>query len=63
MADIWPNTAFEQALSQPDDSLRPFRCVLLMPFHSPRFDHVANFLKELVVERSNPTFQFRSARR
>jgi hypothetical protein len=60
VADIWPYSAFEHALSTPDEPLRPFRCVLLMPFHSTRFERVADFLKELVTAGANqflPTLQ------
>jgi hypothetical protein len=47
MPEIWPNDAF---LTQEgaDEPLRSFRCLLLMPFQSPRFDHLADVLRQIV---------------
>src|SRR5439155_20481177 len=52
MTDIWPNDAFS---TEPDagESMRPFRCLLLMPFHSARFDHLADLLKRIVQDAVN----------
>jgi hypothetical protein len=48
MAAIWPTDVYNEFLHTPEDDLRPFHCVLLMPFSSKRFEDVARQL-ELVV--------------
>src|SRR5690242_20528933 len=42
VADVWPNDVFRQAAGQgSDEPLRPFHCVLLMPFAPGRFEALA----------------------
>src|SRR5438093_1510288 len=50
MADIWPREVFENPAETSDESLRPFHCVLLMPFAPKRFEDVARELERLVRE-------------
>src|SRR5260221_12463519 len=48
MADvIWPNAVRG---SETEDLLRPFHCLLLMPFDSKRFEDLARELEKIVRE-------------
>jgi hypothetical protein len=48
MADIWPQSVLQQVVQDHDETLRPFHCVILMPFDSQRFEDVAAELKRVV---------------
>jgi hypothetical protein len=60
MADIWPSDVFDNAAHRADESVRPFHCLLLMPFAPKRFEDVARELKRVVrkyTEGILPTVQ------
>jgi len=47
MSELWPLDVRSRLKTGPSDPIRPFRCVLLMPFE-PRFDTVASVIKSTV---------------
>lgn len=49
MADIWPLDAKRNMSTSAKDIIRPFKCLLLMPFHN-RFDQIAKVIEEIVEE-------------
>jgi hypothetical protein len=48
MADIWPSDAYAKFGSHPDEPLRPFHCLILMPFDSKRFGDLARRIESTV---------------
>src|SRR4051812_22906008 len=50
MSDVWPQSVFRSVSTHPDDTFRPFRCLLLMPFGGARFDELAATLERIVRE-------------
>jgi hypothetical protein len=60
MPGIWPHDTLRRATYASDESLRPFHCVMLTPFDSPRFEDLARELERIVrdyTERVLPTVQ------
>ena len=53
MSEIWPQTVFQSQQAVPEDTFRPFHCVLLMPFGGPRFDMLAQSLESVVRQHVN----------
>jgi|SRR5579871_1577563 len=49
MSELWPRDVKETLDRGPIEPLRPFKCLLLMPFEG-RFNAIANLIKETVVE-------------
>jgi hypothetical protein len=52
MSDIWPNDVVKKIKNKNIDRIRPFKCVLLMPFET-RFNKIA----ELIQNRFNEIFK------
>lgn len=48
MEGIWPKDVFDQSLRSCDEPLRPFHCLLLMPFGHDRFHRLAEAIKREV---------------
>lgn len=60
MANIWPNDAYVRLGNNPDEPLRPFQCLILMPFDSKRFEDLARRIENTVrrvTESLLPTLQ------
>jgi hypothetical protein len=60
MPGIWPHDTLGYATYASDESLRPFHCVMLTPFDSPRFEDLAREVERIVrdcTERVLPTVQ------
>ena len=51
MSDIWPRSAIEQASRRPEENLRGYRCLMLMPFGG-RYERLAEVIKKVIAERS-----------
>lgn len=49
MSELWPLDVKTRLRAGPIDSVRPFRCVLLMPFEG-RFDTVAELIRSTVID-------------
>lgn len=49
MAEVWPFDEKMRLESAPSEAIRPFRCLLLMPF-AARFSQIAEILKDTVHE-------------
>ncbi len=49
MSEVWPLDAKKRLLMASGEAIRPFKCLLLMPFES-RFNQVADIIKETVEE-------------
>lgn len=49
MADIWPYDVKRALSSSGKDAIRPFRCLLLMPFEN-RFEQVAEIIRQTVED-------------
>jgi hypothetical protein len=65
MANIWPNDAYVRLGNNPDEPLRPFQCLILMPFDSKRFEDLARRIENTVrrvTESLLPTLQIGPAR-
>src|SRR5690349_8299346 len=52
MSEVWPLDARRKLSGSPLDAIRPFRCLLLMPFQ-PKFDDVAALIHDVVSEAVN----------
>jgi len=49
MNDIWPRDVLASVTRSPDNRLRGFRCLILMPFKGARYDQLAEIVKSVVT--------------